>query len=163
MHEEPLETIKTKALELHKYSQKWHFHILTPTCQLNDSGRYAFILECPDQKIAYVYYSNRAEKEVGQELSPLLHGAKIMNQETTDANYEPTVLIKKMAERAKALNEQGVEWHHHVLYPGCRFNEHSPKYSLIVEDPKANEKFESLSDEEPTNDLKQIESQFYKK
>ncbi len=96
-------------------------------------------------------------------MSPLLHGAKIQHQETTDEDYKPSKKISQIRDRLKSLNSRGIEWHHHVLFPGCRYNKHTPKFALIVEDPEAHETFESLSDQEPTNDLKQIEGLFYKK
>jgi hypothetical protein len=121
------------------------------------------VLECPEKKQAFVCYSDKAEKELGQELSPLLHGSKILNKDTTDKDYQSSATIRKIVERAKLLNKQGIEWHHHMLFPGCRFNKHSLKFTLVFEDPQAGETLESLSNEEPTNDLKQIEGLFYKK
>jgi hypothetical protein len=44
----------------------------------------------------------------------------------------------------------------------CRFNKNSPQHTLIFEDPESSEILESVTDEEPTNDLKQIEGLFYK-
>lgn len=163
MRELPLKDIKTKALQFHESGLKWHFHILTPTCSLNEKPKYAFVLECPDQHEGYVHYSDQAEKVLGQELAPLLHGAKVLNQETTSEGYEPSSTVSKIIARAKKLNAQDTEWHHHLLYPGCQFNTHSPQFELIFEDPKARETLQSLSDKEPTNDLKQIEGLFYKK
>lgn len=163
MQEAEFEEIKTKALQFYKEGLKWHFHILTPTCSLNIKPKYAFVLECADNQQVFVYYSEQAEKALGQELSPLLHGAKILNKESTDAKYQPSETINNIIERAKALNQKGFEWHHHVLFPDCRYNKHSPQFTLVFEDPETSETLESLSDEEPTNDLKQIESLFYKK
>jgi hypothetical protein len=163
MQELPLKDIQTKAHQLHDEGLKWHFHILTPTCSLNDKPQYAFVLECPERQLATVYYSDRAEKELGQELSPLLHGTKILNKDTAETDYVPSETVEKIIKRAQALNAQDFEWHHHVLFPSCRFNKHSPKFTLVFEDPQAGDALESLSDTEPTNDLKQIESLFYKK
>lgn len=163
MKEIPLADIKVKAHEFYNKALKWHFHILTPTCGLNEKSQYAFVLECPEREEAYVCYSDKAEKELGKELAPLLHGAKILNQATTDAEYSPSETVGKIIERAQALNDKNIEWHHHMLFPGCQFNSHSPQFTLLFEDPQANEIMESQSDEEPTNDLKQIETLFYKK
>lgn len=163
MKELPLKDIRAKALQSHEDNIKWHFHILTPTCSLNEKSEYAFVLECPDQHEAYVHYSDQAEKVLGQELAPLLHGAKVLNQETTSEGYEPSNTVSKIIARAKSLNEQDAEWHHHMLFPGCQFNTHSPQYVLMFEDSQAGETLESLSHEEPTNDLKQIEGLFYNK
>ena len=157
-----LSEIKTRALEFHKSGQKWHFHILTPSCSLNDKNRYAFILENTGQNPALVYFSDQAEKGLGQELSPLLHGIKLEGHEEKTLDYQPSVAMRNIINRAKELNLKAVEWHHHVLFPGCMFNKHTPKYTFIFEDSLASGTLESLSDNEPTNDLKQIEPLFYK-
>jgi hypothetical protein len=156
-----LKEIKQQALELHSTGQKWHFHILTPSCKLNPTDRYAFIVECPQQDLALVNYSDQAEKALGEELSPLLHGAKIMDQASTEAGYQPSKIIQDIIERATTLNEQKLEWHHHMLFPGCQFNTNSSKFTLLFEDPRSEEALSSVTDTEPTNDLKQIEGLFY--
>jgi hypothetical protein len=108
MQELPLEQIRAKALQLHDDGQTWHFHVMSPTCIFNGKSKYAFVLEYPEKNEAYVYYSDQAEKELGQELSPLLHGAKILNQDTTDTNYEPSAIMSKIIKCAKELNNQGI-------------------------------------------------------
>ncbi len=50
----------------------------------------------------------------------------------------------------------------HMLFPNCTFNLNAPKYALVFEDPERGNSLMSLTDEEPTNDLKQIETLFYK-
>ena len=157
-----LDDIKQRALNAQELGKKWHFHILTPMCQLNVRDQYAFIFEIPADEVAFVYYSDQAEKTLGQELAPLLHGAKVLDNKTTDANYAPSDTIGRIIGRAKSLNESGIEWHHHLLFPGCRFNKNSPKHTLVFEDPEYSELLESITSEEPTNDLKQIEGLFYK-
>jgi hypothetical protein len=37
--------IKTITKKLSLSKKQWHFHILTPDCQLNDTGKYALVLE----------------------------------------------------------------------------------------------------------------------
>ncbi len=144
MRESSLDEIKTKAHPLQNAGMKWHFHILTPICSLNEKHQYAFILECPDKNVALVHYSDNAEKELGQELAPLLHGAKVLSQESTDTSYKPTETVMKIVKQAKSLNEKGIEWHHHMLFPDCQFNKNSPQFTLVFEDPEAHETLESL-------------------
>lgn len=164
MVEVELEEIRKRAHRYHDEGMKWHFHLLTPTCVLNDKkDSYVFILDCPEKKEQLVFYSNRAEKELAEELSPMLHGAKVLNIETTDNNYEPSANIQKIIDRAKHLNEQKIEWHHHILFPDCPFNANSPKFTFLFEDPETGERIESLSNQEPINDLKQVEPLFFKK
>jgi hypothetical protein len=163
MTDATLEEIRQKALDFNANKQKWHFHIMSPACSFNHKGRHAFILESPDTNETYVYYSGQPEKVLGQELAPLLHGDKVLNSATTSEDYAPTPNVRKIVERANQLNEKNTPWHHHMLFLGCVFNLHSPKYALIFEDPEVGNTLESLTDTEPTNDLKQIETLFYKK
>ena len=137
-----------------------HFHIMSPTCVYNKSDKFAFILEGPET--TYVHYSDKAEKELGKRLAPLLHGEKVLDSASTDSSYSPSPEVDRIIERAKQLNEHGQTWHHHMLFPGCTFNQYKPKYALVLEDPETGGLLTSLSDTEPTNDLKQIESLFYK-
>jgi hypothetical protein len=163
MTETTLDDIRQKALHFHESGQKWHFHIMSPTCVFNKKKQFAFVLESAATNEAYVFYSDKAEKELGQELAPLLHGVKVLDATSVEANYVPSPNVQRVIERAKQLNEKGVSWHHHMLFPDCVFNANSPSYALIFEDPEAGSTLESLTDSEPTNDLKQIESLFYKK
>lgn len=107
-------------------------------------------------------YSDKAEKEVGQALAPLLHGEKVLDAASADVDYTPSSEVAGILDRAKQLNEAGKAWHHHMFFPSCTLNQHKPKYALVLEDPENGELLTSLSDDEPTNDLKQIESLFYK-
>lgn len=161
MQEETLEQIRKRAYELHDAGTTWHFHILTPTCTLNGQDRYAFILEDVAPHLAYVHYSDRIEKELGGELSPLLHGKAIKQASST--THQPSKTVQAIVTRAKACNEQGIEWHHHVLFPGCIFNTHSPKHTLLFEGADSSEILESVTKDEPGSDLKLIEPLFYRK
>jgi hypothetical protein len=152
--------IRERAHACKKAGEKWHFHILTPTCALNKNNQYAVILECPDKNEQLVYYSDKAEKELGEELAPMLHGSKVLDK--GDDTLRPSPQIQHVVERAKSLKKKNIEWHHHVLFPGCIFNTNSPKFTFIFEDPEA-DNIALVSDKEPTADLKLIEPLFYKK
>lgn len=158
MQEITLDQIREYAVRASDAKEKWHFHILTPTCYLNDSKQYAFILEIPHK--AYVHYSDKIEKKLDKELVALLHGKKVLHKETIDSIYEPSETVKKMVAKAKELNQRGIEWHHHMLFPNCNFNQDRPKWALLLESSQDTEVLKNLSDEEPLNDLKQIESLF---
>jgi hypothetical protein len=160
MIETTLSDIQSKAKDYHHTQVEWHFHIMSPTCVYNKSDKFAFILEGPEA--TFVHYSDKAEKELGQELAPLLHGEKVLDSVSTDAKYVPSPEVSSIINRAKQLNRDSKTWHHHMLFPNCMFNQHKPKYALILEDPETNDLLSSLSDVEPTNDLKQIEGLFYK-
>lgn len=160
MKEVGLEEIRTKALSLHQRGIEWHFHIFSPPCTFNSRSEYALILESADETL--VHYSDKAEKEVGQELSPLVHGSKVMDRSSSDAGYQASDVIQAMVERVTQLNTKKIEWHHHLLFANCRFNSHKPRWVLMVEDAE-HQPIISITDTEPQNDLKQIESHFYVK
>ena len=48
-----------------------------------------------------------------------------------------------------------------MLFPDCAFNKNKGKWALILEDPQSKEILESVTDHEPKEDLKQIETLFY--
>jgi len=157
-----LKEIRTLALKFNDKALGWHFHVLTPSCSLNKKSQYAFVLECPEKDGAYVNYSAEMERELAKELSPLVHGKTVLDQNVINADYQPSKTVMRMIEKAKLLNDRKVEWHHHMLSPGCRYNTHSPQYVLMMEDSKSGEVLESLSESEPKDDLKQVEILFFK-
>ncbi|HSX17943.1 MAG TPA: hypothetical protein VLE51_01130 [Candidatus Saccharimonadales bacterium] len=161
MQEISIEEIQSKALGFDQNGVKWHFHILTPSCKFNTKSDYAFVLEGPDDSQQFVHYSKEAPSDLGKELAPLAHKAKVLDQKSTDDSYRPSEIVQKIIARAKELNQQGVEWHHHVTFHGCQFNKGVSNFTLIFEDPETGKTIESPSESEPINDLKQIEPLFY--
>jgi len=59
--------------------------------------------------------------EEGKEVVKLIHGNKIVEDKETDAGITDEN-VKLMLEKAKKFNEQGIHWHHHMLFPDCIFN-----------------------------------------
>lgn len=161
MKEVPLETIRKAAHALANKGAPWHFHILTPNCAFNVRHQYAFVFEDSENSSHLVHYSDKLEHNLGQELAPLLHGSKILQKEQIDGKPGPSEDTKRIVERAKELRTQGIEWHHHLLFPGCQYNKNTPLYTLVFEDPEKSTTIENITDEEPTNDLKLIEGLFY--
>jgi galactose-1-phosphate uridylyltransferase len=152
-----LDDIRQKAHEFNDQNLQWHFHILTPTCKFNKSKKFAFVLEGASE--SYAYYSDRAEKELGRELVPLLHGSGILMEESGSGNYKPSETISKIVQLAKDLNKRGEQWHHHVLFPGCRYNKNSQEFTFIFEG--GGKVFENITTEEPKDDIKLIEPLFF--
>ncbi len=158
--ETTLDDIVTIAQQLVDAKKRWHFHILTPSCKLNESGDFVLFLEnCTDQEF-YTVHANQKPSDVGKQLVQLLHGKDVLHVETTSAEYTPTAVMKEMIDRAKELNSQQKPWHHHMLFPDCKFNS-SGKWMLFFECAEPSEELSSLSETEPTEDLKQIETLFY--
>ena len=73
--------IKRLAKEFSKLSKKWHFHILTPECQLNEMKNYALVLENMTDGEVFISYSDKPYMGVGEVLVKLLHGDDVMKGE----------------------------------------------------------------------------------
>ena len=156
-----LEEIRIVALRNHANKTTWHFHVMSPTCMLNSFDQYAFVLEAPDENLMIGYLSDHAQKDLAKELSPLLHGSDVMDSNSTKETYEPTQIVLEMKQRALELNRDSIEWHHHMLYPGCAFNQYKPNHVLMIEDPLSEQAVLSITEHDPIDDLKQIENLFF--
>ena len=162
MVESTLDEIMGYAYDFVAQKESWHFHILTPECMLNNTGRYALIIENTISGKSSVCYSDEPYMDVGKELVKLLHGDDVVSEETKDSNTtESSQAVQDIITRVRSLNEQGVSWHHHMLFPGCRFNNHSDMWVIVFEDKETGEIVESVTSREPKSDLVQIESLFY--
>lgn len=148
------------AKELSGQKKGWHFHILTPGCLLNSHPDYALILEVPSDGQTFVNYSKEKPMEMGKELVKLLHGVDVV-QAPPLASAAASDGIKKILEKASQINNRGDFWHHHMLFPDCCFNKNPGKWTLILEVPQTKEILESVTEGEPKEDLKQIETLFY--
>ncbi len=101
MIETTIEEIKRLAREYATKREKWHFHILTPSCQLNKKHKYALILENVENDIAHVCYSAQPYMNIGKELVQLLHGSDVIKKESEKKDIPVTFQISKLLERAK--------------------------------------------------------------
>jgi hypothetical protein len=140
--------------------ENWHFHILTPTCKLNEKDEYALILENTTEEDVYVCYSSKPYMDIGKKLVQLLHGRDVIQENDVDLK-EPSSQISKLLKRAEDLNKKEIFWHHHMLFPHCIFNKNKGKWNIIFEDTEYDVIIESVSDDEPKDDLKHIEEKFY--
>ena len=134
--------------------------MLTPDCMFNErKDKHAFILENETDNEVFIVYSDERYMKEGKELVKLIHGESIIekgkNPKIIDEN------VKKMIEKAKKLNEKNIHWHHHMLFPNCIFNKHKGRWCIVFEDLEENKIIESVSDEEPTENLRAIEILYY--
>lgn len=155
------EEIKKLAEQYSLNGNKWHFHILTPECQLNKEKKYALILENGTYNKTFVCYSEKPYMNIGKKLVQLLHGKDVLKNEKEKKELPPSTEVKKLLDRAGELNTQGKFWHHHMLFPYCRFNKNNGRWTIIFEDQEKNEIIESITDIEPKTDLQYIENLFY--
>jgi len=160
MIEISINKIEQKARELAKNRKPWHFHILTPRCQLNEIGRYAFLLESHATHEVFVAYSDTPYMDLGKRLAPLLHKGVSFKKEGVAPPVEFKEETKRVIERAKRLNQEGKFWHHHSLPPDCIFND-SHKWLIMFENQENKEVLKVFSNEEPIDDLKEIEPLYY--
>ena len=162
MTEITIDQLKTKAQEFAQDHKKWHFHILTPGCQLNDTDRYALVLENTTDGESFACFSDEPYMGVGKELVKLLHGDDVVKEDSgEEKSLEPSEQVKKILEKAGQLRAEGKPWHHHMLFPGCKYNKYGDKWVIIFEDKEAGEIIEAISDDEPKSDLEHIETLFY--
>lgn len=153
--------IKTISERFSQENIKWHFHILTPECQLNDTDQYALVLENVTDQEAWVCYSSQPYMNIGHELVKLLHGDDVMHKNEENHISPPSPQVQQLLNRAKEMNDQGKFWHHHMLFPGCRYNQHAEKFVIIFEDQEIGQTIESITETEPKSDLQHIEGLFY--
>jgi hypothetical protein len=161
-----IQKIRETAKKLSSKSSTWHFHILTPECQLNDSDQYAMILEDTTSKETLVCYSQQPYLKVGKELVKLLHGKQVVdnkysNQGVLSKKLAVNNTIDKILKKAVSLNSKKMGWHHHILFPGCIFNKDEGKYVIIFEDKETKKMMKSVTDYVPIEDLKKVETLFY--
>jgi len=156
-----VEEIKKLAQEFAQTGKKWHFHILTPECQLNDTGKYALVLENTADDQEFSVLSDQPYMNIGQELVKLLHGKDVVKKETETKPNKPSANVVKILKRANELITKRIFWHHHMLFPGCQYNQHTNKWVIIFEDPEKKKIIKSITDAEPKIDLQYIEGLFY--
>lgn len=156
-----IEDIQKLAEEFARSGKRWHFHILTPECQLNTTDKYTLVLENVTDKKEYVVYSETPFLDIGKTLITLLHGNDVMKSDSDMKSTPPSEKVKRIVKKAKELMGKGIFWHHHMFFPGCKYNTHGNRWVIVFEDKEKGETIESVSDTEPICDLQHIEGLFY--
>lgn len=141
--------------------KSWHFHIMSPECLLNKTGKYVLILENSTDQELYQCLSDTPYMDIGKTLVQLLHGNDVIKTETEPKLFPPSPEVSKILKRAKQSNDNGKFWHHHMLFPNCMYNQNPGQWTIVFEDQANKEVITSLSDTEPKNDLQYIENLFY--
>jgi hypothetical protein len=157
-----LHEIETHAQQLQRKKQSWHFHILTGNCKLNDSNSFAFVLENPSDKESLVHYCASKPADLGMKLVKLLHGDNIIEENFGDNQTSFSEAVNKMIDRAQTLGSDNTLWHHHMLFPDCRYNNYPGNWTILFEDCKDGESIESVSKSEPKDELRAVETLYYR-
>ena len=147
--------------ELAASGEKWHPHVLSPDCQLNDRRPHCgLILEASDQSEVFATYSEEPMMETARSLAALAHGEDALLADPGDVKPKSTQ-VAEMMRRAKTLSGRGKHWHHHVLFPECIFNTHPGKWTIVFEDPDTGEMLESVTRDRPAQDIQVTETMFF--
>lgn len=159
MQQVSIEKIEQLARQFAGLKREWHYHLLTPTCRFNSRKAYAFVLENTSEDTYYVCYTENPAMDLGKRLLPLLHGEDML------ASYTGASVIsestKRIIKKAEQLNAAGKFWHHHVLFPHCKYNHHKEKWNIVFEDQETGELVESVSDVNSKDEQKEIERLYY--
>ena len=158
-----------KAHELSRAWQKagesWHFHALFPDCVFNKkSNQHALILENRTNDQTYVVYSDDGFAKASQELLKLHYGNNILNERQASAEYidKPIQTSKPILDQCEVYSRNNIIWHHHMFFPDCIFNQHPGKWNISLEGRGQSQILNALYDEEPVEDLQQIEIAYFK-
>ena len=156
--------------ELVAKGERWHNHVLSTDCTLNDRPQCALVVEASDRNEVYVVYSDEPMMDVARRLATLVHRADPLASQHERAN-RPTEEelelemgspnVAAMMERAAQLSARGRHWHHHILFPECVFNPHTDRWTILFEDPETGETLKSVSDERPADDIRVTETRFF--
>jgi hypothetical protein len=99
--------------------------------------------------------------DLSKRLAEMVHGSEVMDITNTSLSYNPSRTMEPILHLIADLTNRGINWHHHVFFPGCVFNDSTTDYSLVLEDPTCKTRLVSNTKTEPIEDLKQIEAAFY--
>ena len=179
MKETTIDDIERMAKLWNAQGKAWHFHMLPADCVFNErNGSYAFMLENRTDDETYVAYSSERGAtsdakasytaidlpqrfmELGAELVTIQYGEEILD-EGTGSTESTNEQMRAVLQKARELNEQGVYWHSHLLFPDCALNKHKGKWNIPFECKATGDFIEVLYDDDPVDDLNRIEILYY--
>jgi hypothetical protein len=150
--------------ELAASGERWHNHVLSPDCKLNERQQCALIVEASDRQEVYVAYSDHPMMDVGRAIATLVHGEdplEAAGSESQEVVQAESSAVAEMMRRAEDFAARGIHWHHHILFPECVFNPHPGDWTLVFEDPEKGETLESVTSEKPEQDIRVTETLFF--
>jgi hypothetical protein len=145
-----------------KAGESWHFHALFPDCVFNTQNiYYALVLENRTTGQTYVVYSDNGFAKASQELLKLRYGNNILNKNQTPANHSDKS-IRPILDQCEVYSQNHITWHHHMFFPDCIFNQNPGKWNIVMEGRGQPHILNALYDQEPVEDLQQIEIAYFK-
>ncbi|MBW2964018.1 hypothetical protein KY363_01035 [Candidatus Woesearchaeota archaeon] len=160
MKEVSLQDIEKLAEGLAAKGSDWHFHLLTPGCNLNAGKNvHAVVVEDMTSRETYVAYSSDDQTALGSRLVVLRNRSRKPAASVMDPEHE---VMEAIIEKAKEMTKAGKPWHCHRLCPGCKFNRHHGQWVVLFEDEGTGEMINALFDSEPRHGVDCLEDLYYK-
>ena len=162
MQEIDIDQVWQKAIVWHQQGEKWHFHVFFPNCVFNlQNDRYALVVENRSADQTFVTYSPVGFAKISQDLLRLIYGDHILDKKQ-DSNKSHEKETRPIVYQCEQFIREKIPWHHHILFPDCNFNQHPGKWHLVLEGGADPQIFSALYDEEPLDDLQQLEIKYFK-
>jgi hypothetical protein len=133
--------------------ESWHFHVIKDACELLERDcEVLFVLE----------YGDRIIKAQGSvtDIAAIAELSKLLHRETsvfTESQLTPDLQL--ILNRAQQFVDDGVPWHHHVLFPHCMLNKNAGSWNVLLEG--SGNVLSATASEEPSLLLSQLEPLFY--
>lgn len=164
MHPITFEALLDMAETLKSAGIPWHFHMISPTCCLDESTtRYMLIIENESNgEEAACHFSDRPVAQTHQ-MALLCYGPDFLKKEKTPSalpttgEKTPNVDFQEIMRQAKACGTTHTAWHNHHLPPRCKYNPQPGTHCILFENEAAGEALYAYYDQDPTSDLAALE------
>jgi hypothetical protein len=118
-------------------------------------------MEDSSSHITYAIYSEQGFVELSQQFLKLHYGEDILRRPVNGTAQKTSA--NQLLNQVDIFNRTSVPWHHHILLPGCIFNEHPDKWTIILEGGEGQYTLYELYEEEPLEVLQLLEIEYFKK
>lgn len=159
------EALVKKAGELKKQGTNWHFHMIGPQCIFNRvKGQYEIFIE--HEATGETWSSLFKERPVDQtrQMAQMAYGDDFLNNAEKNCKGGKPVLndaFSKIMVHARECNANHQTWHNHHLLPECLLNDHKGTHCIVFENETKGEHFFAYFDEDPIEELSQLENLYF--
>lgn len=137
----------------------WHFHVLTPTCVFNSNfgQEHRIVLEnCSTAKPQVVLCELQDMEIIGQ-LARMVHSEVL--EPISQGPIAPWAIA--WLGRMQYLNDAGIRWHHHLLFPHCQLSSYTEEWVLVFEDSEKPEPQIQRFASKPSREFGEIERLYW--
>jgi len=157
MEQKKIKEIIEKAKKANSQNKKWHFHMLGKNCKFKENKeKFEIVFESKEETLFSVF--DKKPLKEAKELADLMYGKNFLEEHRKEE--EKNNGFELILEKAKELEEKGIEWHHHHLHPECIFNKRKGVHAIVLESKGVY--LTALFNSKPMKDLVKIEKLFYK-